>query len=466
MSNTITDTNDTKVMFNNIISRNPYNNKVLNDYELDTRSMVESKAEQANAVFQQWKEKPINERTELLIKLRDLLEDRLDYLSELMTQEMGKPVSQSRAEIKKCMFLCDFYTANAENFLADDMIDTDASESFISYDPLGVILAVMPWNYPFWQVFRFAVPTLTAGNTALLKHASNVSGCALEIQKLFEDAGYPEGCFQTLLTDHDTIDALLRNDIVKAVSLTGSEKAGRHIAKIAGENLKKSVLELGGNNACIVLDDADLDTYLDTMVNARMQNTGQSCIAAKRFIVTKGIYDEFLGKFTKKVKDLRFGDPMEQTTEIATLAREDLADDLEKQVDDAKEKGAKVILGGKRDKAYYAPTILTKVTKDMAIFKEETFGPVAPIFKVNDFEEALELTTDTKFGLGTMIFTEDVDRARKTISKIPDGAFFINELVKSDPRLPFGGTKASGFGRELSKEGILEFVNKKTVYVK
>lgn len=457
---------DTTFITKPITSKNPYNGKVLQEYGLETQERIRAKLEKADNVFQQWKEISLKKRTGLLNNLSNLLEDRLEYLSELMTQEMGKPISQSRAEIKKCIFLCDFYATNAEDFLADDIIETDASESFISYDPLGVILAVMPWNYPFWQVFRFAVPTITAGNTALLKHASNVSGCALAIQNLFDDAGYPQGCFQTLLTDHDTVDRLIKDDKVKAVSLTGSEKAGRHIAKVAGENLKKSVLELGGNNACIVLDDADLDTYLDTMVNARMQNTGQSCIAAKRFIVTRGIYDEFLGKFTKKVKDLQFGDPMEETTEIATLAREDLAVDLEKQVQDAVEKGAKVILGGKRDKAYYAPTILTRVTTDMAVFNEETFGPVAPIFKVNDFEAALKLTTNTKFGLGTMVFTEDTEKAMNMISQIPDGAFFINELVKSDPRLPFGGTKASGFGRELSKEGILEFVNKKTVYVK
>ncbi len=323
----------------------------------------------------------------------------------------------------------------------------------------------MPWNFPFWQVFRFAVPTLTSGNTALLKHASNVSGCALVIQEIFEDAGYPKGCFQTLLTNHKKIENLIKDDIIKAVSLTGSEKAGRHIAKIAGENLKKSVLELGENNACIILDDANLDKYLDTMVNARMQNTGQSCIAAKRFIVTIGIYDEFIGKFTKRVKDLKFGNPIKTDTEIATMARVDLALDLDKQVNDAITKGAKVIMGNKRDKAYFAPTILAKVTEDMAVFKEETFGPVAPILKVNNLEEALKLTTNSKFGLGTMLFTENTEEAMHIISKIPDGAFFINEMVKSDPRLPFGGTKASGFGRELSVEGIHEFVNIKTVYI-
>ena len=452
-------------MDTNITSINPYNEKVIQVYNLDTPSELVSKLKFADDMFKAWKEKEINKRTALLSKVSDLLEERIDYLSELITLEMGKPINESRAEINKCIFLCDFYAVNAERFLADQIIETDAHESFISYDPLGVILAIMPWNYPFWQVFRFAVPTLTSGNTVLLKHASNVSGCALVIQDIFEDAGYPKGCFQTLLTNHKAIENLLKDDIIKAVSLTGSEKAGRHIAKIAGENLKKSVLELGGNNACIVLDDANLDKYLDTMVKARMQNTGQSCIAAKRFIVTKGIYDEFIGKFTKGVKSLKFGNPMETHTEIATIAREDLASDLEKQVNDAISKGAKVIIGNKRYKAYFAPTILTKVTEDMAVFKEETFGPIAPIFKVNNLEEAVKLATKSKFGLGTMLFTENTEEAMHTISKIPDGAFFINEMVKSDPRLPFGGTKASGFGRELSIEGIPEFVNKKTVYI-
>jgi succinate-semialdehyde dehydrogenase/glutarate-semialdehyde dehydrogenase len=449
----------------NIISVNPYNDKEIKTYNLDTPSKIRSKVKLADDVFHKWKEKEIHERTTLLSKVSELLEERIDYLSELITLEMGKPIKESKAEINKCIFLCDFYAVNAESFLADEIISTEASESFISYDPLGVILAVMPWNYPFWQVFRFAVPTLTSGNTALLKHASNVSGCALSIQEIFEDAGYPKGCFQAVLTNHKVIEDLLKDDIIKAVSLTGSEMAGKHIAKIAGENLKKAVLELGGNNACIVLDDADLDKYLDVMVKARMQNAGQSCIAAKRFIVTKGIYDEFIGKFTKRVKDLKFGNPMESDTEIATLAHEDFAVNLEKQVNEAISKGAKVIMGNKRDKAYFSPTILTKVTTDMAVFKEETFGPVAPVFKVDNLEEAIELATNSKFGLGTMLFTENIEKAMHTISKIPDGAFFINEMVKSDPRLPFGGTKASGFGRELSIEGIHEFVNIKTVYI-
>mgnify|MGYP003631990989 CR=1 FL=1 len=452
-------------MSKKITSVNPFNEKIIKVYDLDTPSKIKSKLKLADTVFNTWKEKEIDERTALLAKVSNLLEERIDSLSKLITLEMGKPIKESIAEINKCIFLCDFYIVNAEDFLADQIIVTDAQESFISYDPLGVILAIMPWNYPFWQVFRFAVPTLTSGNTALLKHASNVSGCALAIQKIFEDAGYPKGCFQTLLTNHKVIEDLLKDDIIKAVSLTGSEKAGRHVAKIAGENLKKSVLELGGNNACIVLDDANLDKYLDIMVKSRMQNTGQSCIAAKRFLVTKGIYDEFLGKFTKKVQNLKFGDPIEKDTEIAILAREDLAINLEKQVNDAIKKGAKVIVGNKRDKAFFAPTILTKVTKNMAVFKEETFGPVAPIIKVDNLEKALELAKNSKFGLGTMLFTENIEQARYAISSIPDGAFFINNMVKSDPRLPFGGTKSSGFGRELSIEGIREFVNTKTVYI-
>ncbi|WP_452228798.1 NAD-dependent succinate-semialdehyde dehydrogenase [Lacinutrix sp. MEBiC02404] len=448
-----------------IKSVNPFNQEVIKSYTLNSQEEVFSKINSAENIFKDWSTKDVSERALLLIRVGNILEERLEELSLLITQEMGKPIKESRAEINKCVFLCDFYATNAEEFLADQIIETEAHESFISYDPLGVILAVMPWNYPFWQVFRFAVPTLTAGNAAVLKHASNVSGCALAIQEIFEEAGYPKGCFQTLITDHKNIEAILKGDSIRAVSLTGSEKAGKTIAKIAGENLKKAVLELGGNNACIVLDDANLDKYIDTMVKARMQNTGQSCIAAKRFIVTENIYDTFLEQFTNKVKALKYGDPLNEDTEITTLAREDLAIDLQKQVEDAIKKGAQVITGNKRDKAYFEPTILTNVNKNMAVFKEETFGPVAPIFKVKDLEEALALATDSRFGLGTMLFTEDIETAMRTISRIPDGAFFINEMVKSDPRLPFGGTKASGYGRELSKEGIHEFVNIKTVYI-
>ena len=449
-----------------IETKNPYTSKVLRTYTMHTKKDIDSKLEKVESLENTWADLPLDQRCDLLSKVADLLLERKQEYAELMTSEMGKPISQSVSEIEKCAWVCDFYALNAEDLLADEIIATDAEESFISHDPMGCILAIMPWNYPFWQVIRFAAPTLTAGNTAILKHAENVTGCAFALEQLFLDAGYPEGCFQSILTGHDEIESLIGHDTIKAVTLTGSERAGKAIAKIAGGHLKKTVLELGGNNACIVWEDADLDKHMDTMVKARMQNTGQSCIAAKRFIVCEGIYDSFLKHFLKKVEALKIGDPVKKDTYIGVMAREDLADDLQKQVDDSIQKGAKVILGNKRNGAHFAPTVLTNVTEDMPVFKEETFGPVAAIIKVKNRTEAIALAANSKYGLGSMLFTKDIDEAMHTISSIPDGAFFINEMVKSDPRLPFGGTKASGYGRELSREGILEFVNKKTVYIK
>lgn len=446
-------------------SKNPYTHTVLNSYVKDTRSSIRSKLQKALLIEASWGNKPIDERCDLLSKVADLLLERKEQYAKLITQEMGKPISQSISEIEKCAWACDFYALNAEDLLADELISTDSHESFISYDPLGCILAVMPWNYPFWQVIRFAAPTLTAGNTAILKHAQNVTGCAIALQQLFVDAGYPEGCFQSIVAGHEEIENLIADDGIKAVTLTGSEKAGKAIAKTAGENLKKTVLELGGNNACIVWEDANLQKHMNTMVTARMQNTGQSCIAAKRFIVCEEVYHTFLELFTKKVKALKIGDPMNDDTYIGVMARADLADTLQKQIDASLKMGAKVILGNERDGAYFAPTILTHVTPDMPVFKEETFGPVAAIIKVKNREEAIEMAAKSRFGLGSMLFTEDIEEATHMIPKIPDGAFFINDMVKSDPRLPFGGTKASGYGRELSREGILAFVNKKTVYI-
>ncbi len=445
---------------------NPYNNKTLKEYKLHSNSEIESIIKDSEACFKSWKKTAIKERCRLLQNVAQILEDDKMVYAKQMTLEMGKPIMQSIAEIEKCASLCDFYAINAEDFLADDLIETDAYESFISYDPLGCILGIMPWNYPFWQVMRFAIPTLTAGNTVVLKHATNVVGCSLMIEKLFVKAGYPKGCFQTLLADHDQIEKVLEYDTVKAVSLTGSEKAGRSIASIAGKNLKKCVLELGGNNACIILDDADLDVHFETIFNARMQNTGQSCIAAKRFIVTKGIYNDFIKRFRTKTKALVFDDPMKKSTTIGTLARKDLADMLKAQVAASIKKGAKLVVGNTQDNAYFEPTILENVKPGMPVFDDETFGPVAAIIKAKDIAEAFELTSNTKYGLGTMVFTENIEKAQELMDDIQDGAYFINDMVKSDPRLPFGGTKASGYGRELSKEGIHEFVNKKTVYIK
>ncbi|MFD2550548.1 NAD-dependent succinate-semialdehyde dehydrogenase [Bizionia sediminis] len=444
---------------------NPYTNQVIKIYETFSDATLENYLKRGHQQFLKWRHTAIEERTALLERLgKTLAANRQEY-AELITKEMGKPISQSLAEIDKCQTLIDFYAVNADQFLADALIETEAHESFISYDPLGCILGIMPWNYPFWQVLRFAIPTITAGNTVFLKHAANVTGCALLIADLFTKSGYPDGCFQTLLVTHEQIENIIADTRIQAVSLTGSEKAGKHIANLAGKHLKKTVLELGGNNACIVLNDANLDKYIKTMVHARMQNTGQSCIAAKRFIVEEGIYDEFMETFKQHIEAIETGDPMQEQTDLSVLAREDLAETLHQQVQNSVDMGATVHLGNSRKKTFYKPTILTHVTPGMPVFDEETFGPVAAVIKVENAQEAYKMAATSNFGLGCMVFTENTEAAKHQISQIPDGAFFINELVKSDARLPFGGTKASGYGRELSKEGIHEFVNIKTVYI-
>lgn len=449
-----------------IKTQNPYTGDTLWSFEQDNLKSIDKKLKKALSVEAVWANEEISERVVLLQAFTQILTDKKTEYAELITKEMAKPISQSLEEIEKCIWACNFYAVNAEDFLSDELVETDANESFISYDALGCILAVMPWNYPFWQVVRFAVPNITAGNTVLLKHAENVTGCAMALQHLFEDAGYPEGCFQALIASHEDIETLIAHDGIKGVTLTGSENAGKAIAKLAGEHLKKTVLELGGNNACVVFEDADLDSHLDTMVQARFQNTGQSCIAAKRFIVCERIYDEFLERFMAKVKQLSVGDPIKEDTFIGVMARAGLVDTLRKQVDSSIEKGAELLLGGTSENTFFAPTVLGNVKKGMPVADEETFGPVAALIKVKDREEALSMAAESRFGLGTMLFTKDVKAAKKLIGQIPDGSFFINDMVKSDPRLPFGGTKASGHGRELSQEGMLEFVNKKTIYIK
>lgn len=449
-----------------IESINPYTGETLKKYKMLSDNEISAVLDSAGGCYQEWKEESVEHRAALLKKLSSLLLKKKENYAMLMSKEMGKPIKQGVSEIEKCAWACDFYAKNAVQFLSDDLIETEADESFISYDPLGCILAVMPWNFPFWQVIRFAAPTLTAGNTVLLKHASNVPGCATVLQELFLEAGYPEGCFQSIFVGHGQLESIVANPIVQGVTLTGSEKAGRAIAAMAGKYLKKTVMELGGNNACIVWEDANLDQYMDTMVMARMQNTGQSCIAAKRFIVVDEIYSEFLMKFRDKISALKTGDPLQMDTEIGVMARKDLAEDLAQQVADSIDSGAKIYYGNSREDAFYEPTILTEVAPGMPAFNEELFGPVASVIRASDRQEAIALAIKSKFGLGTMLFTQDTDAALDCISDIPDGAFFINELVKSDPRLPFGGTKASGYGRELSMEGMLEFVNKKTVYLK
>ncbi len=447
-------------------SINPYNEEILNEFQEHTLTEINAILNQAEAGFKKWRATTFSSRAEIMKRVAALLVQNVDTYAKTITLEMGKPLMESKAEVKKCAWVCEYYAEEAEKMMALKTIKTDAFESYVTHEPMGCILAIMPWNFPFWQVFRFAAPALMGGNVGLLKHASNVFGCAVHIENIFKEAGAPLGAFQNLFLHHDKVEYLLAQDVVKAVTLTGSEIAGASVASIAGKNIKKSLLELGGSNAFVVLADADLDNAVSVGVNARMLNSGQSCIASKRFIVHESVYEEFVGKFTEKVSQLKAGDPIEEGTKIGTLARKDLADTLKKQVDESVQMGAHIKIGGHQKNAFFEPTVLTNITRDMPVFKEETFGPVAPIMKFKNIDEAFELANDSQFGLGVSVFTKDLDKLKPYISKINDGAFFVNDLVKSDPRLPFGGTKKSGYGRELSQEGILEFVNVKTVYIK
>ncbi len=445
---------------------NPFTGTVLKEYEYATDAEVLSCLQTASLTEPVWSVTKIEERCVMLKNLATLLGKSKTTLAKLITDEMGKPIKQSLSEIEKCVTVCDFYIKNSSQFLADAVITSINAESFISHDPLGTILGIMPWNYPFWQVIRFAVPTIIAGNVVILKHAENVMGSALIMERLFIEAGFPRGCFQVLRADHQQIKNVIRDDIIKGVSFTGSAKTGCQLGKLAGESLKKTVMELGGNNACVVWEDADLKRHVDSMVYARMQNNGQSCIAAKRFVVVEAIYETFLEMFTERIKALRIGDPTDLETDISVMAKQDLVTNLQHQIDTSIAMGAKVVIGNKRDGTFFQPTILTEVTTDMPVFTEETFGPVAAVCKVPNRQAAIDLAANSKYGLGTMLFTQNLRQARMVIGQIPDGAFFVNEKVLSNPQLPFGGTKNSGYGRELSLEGMLTFTNKKTVYIK
>lgn len=412
-----------------------------------------------------WQENSISERVTYLKNLQRVLLKNKETYARLITTEMNKPVTQAIAEVEKCALLCDYYLENAESFLETKKIKTENSESYVSYEPLGVVLGVMPWNFPFWQVFRFAVPTITAGNTVVVKHASNVPKCATTIQTIFEEASFPKGCYQNLPIPSNKVAEVMANPIIKAVSLTGSEQAGIAVATEAGKHLKKCVLELGGNNAFIILEDANLEKAVATAVNARMQNAGQSCIAAKRFLVQESIHDVFVSQFKAAVEKLKSGDSLDIETQIGSLARVDLAEELEIQVKKSIAIGAQLIMGGNRNEAFFEPTILTQVTSEMPVFKEETFGPVAAITSFKTLDEAITLSNQSDFGLGVSVFTQNIDFIKTKISAFNEGAVFINEMVKSDPRLPFGGIKKSGYGRELAEDGIKEFVNVKTVVI-
>lgn len=448
-----------------IKSINPYNQEIVYEVAEFDRKEVENAIDKADTQYEVWKEIPFSERSVLMKAAGQELRKNAREYAEIITQEMGKPITQALAEVEKCAALCDYYAENASKMLADKIIETEAHKSYVSYEPIGIVLAIMPWNYPFWQVMRFAVPALMAGNVAVLKHASNVMKSAMSIEKIFDRAGFPAGCFTNLPIGSKMVEEIIKNPKIKAVTLTGSEAAGRAVAAVAGNEIKKTVLELGGSNALLVFADCNLQKTVETCVQARFQNAGQSCIAGKRLLVESSIAEEFTKAFIEEVGKLRSGDPLSEETTIGTMARVDLAEELEKQLQDALDKGGEVLLGGKRNKAYFEPTVIGNVTTDMSIFKEEVFGPLIGITTFKDEKEAIALSNNSPFGLGVTIFTEDFEKAFRLVPKFNEGAVFVNELVKSDQRLPFGGTKNSGYGRELSQDGIQEFVNKKTVYI-
>jgi succinate-semialdehyde dehydrogenase/glutarate-semialdehyde dehydrogenase len=450
-------------------SINPKNNHVIADYDELDSSALNNAIDASHNAFQSWRKTSFEDRATVLRAAADELEKRKAALARLMADEMGKPLAEGEGEVEKCAWVCRYYADHAAEQLADKHIDTDYLVSKISYQPIGCVFAVMPWNYPLWQVFRFAAPTLMAGNTGLLKHAENVCGSALEIQSIFEAAGLPKHVFTTLLVDREQAKAVIEHPHVRAVTLTGSTRAGKAVAATAGAVLKKCVLELGGSDAYLVLEDADLELAATKCAQSRLLNAGQSCISAKRFLVHKSVLEPFTELLLAKFKQQVMGDPLESATTIGPMARTDLRDELHAQVQRSLDAGATCLLGGELPDlpgAYYPPTILTDVQPGMPAFDEELFGPVAAIIAVDSLEQAIELANQSEFGLGGGIFSADVAKAEQIAStEIDSGACFVNDFVKSDPRLPFGGVKDSGYGRELSEQGIHEFVNVKTVCV-
>ncbi len=453
-----------------IESINPANGETIEKYEEMSTEQVDAIIDQCHQAFVDWRDVPFAERARLMHAAARVLRDGKEDYARLMTAEMGKPIKQGRAEAEKCAWVCDYYADNAETFLASQAVRTDASKSFVAFEPIGVVLAVMPWNFPFWQVLRFAAPALMAGNGGILKHSSNVMGCALAIEDVFRKAGFPENLFRTLVIGGHRVAAVIESSKVMAVTLTGSTPAGQAVASKAGEMLKKTVLELGGSDPYVVLEDADLEQAVDACVTSRLINSGQSCIAAKRFIVLEKQKDAFEERYVELMKARKMGDPMEEDTDVGPQAREDLRDELHEQVKGSLAQGARLLLGGEvpdSPGAFYPPTVLSDVRKGMPAYDEELFGPVAAIIPVEDEEDAIRVANDTVFGLGAAVFTSDIQRGEEIATKrLHAGACFVNSFVKSDPRLPFGGIKESGYGRELSDFGIREFVNIKTVYVK
>jgi len=447
---------------------NPATGQTIRTFDTLDDAAIEAKLERAHAAFRSWKRTPFAERADRMRRAAELLLAEKERLARLAVEEMGKPIVAARAEVEKCAWVCRHYADEAEKLLADEPVALGKGRAYVRNLPLGPVLAVMPWNFPFWQVFRFAAPALMAGNVALVKHAPSVPQCALAIEEIFSRAGFPEGVFQNLFVDHDQVARMLADPRVAAVTLTGSDRAGAAVASAAGRHLKKTVLELGGSDPFIVLPSADLEAAARTGVAARHVNSGQSCIAAKRFIVHAEVYDRFLELFLDGVARLKVGDPLEEDTQIGPLATAAIRDNLAAQVDDAVARGARVLVGGKpldRPGFFYPPTVLVDVPCAARVFCEEVFGPVALCFRVRDLDEAIELANSTPYGLGSSVWTRDPAEQARCIDEIEAGMTFVNALVSSDPRLPFGGVKRSGYGRELARDGILEFVNRKAVLV-
>jgi len=449
-------------------SINPATDELIAEYPSISNEEMMGKLNIANQVFNVWRKTKFAERKQLMMAASAVLIENKEKYGRVMTLEMGKPLSQSIAEVEKSALCCRYYAENAEEFLAPQTYKTDYSFSEVHYEPLGIVYAIMPWNFPLWQVFRCACPAIMAGNTVVLKHAQNVPQSALVMQEVFDKAGFPVGVFTNLFIEHDQSDKVIEYPGVMGVSLTGSERAGSYVASLAGKNIKRSVLELGGSDPFIILADADIETAAKIGCDSRMRNSGQSCISAKRFIVVKEVADAFIEKYVANVKNIKVGDPLSEETFMGPLARKDLVDTIEKQVNDTVAAGAKILIGGKRmpgKGCYYEPTVITDIPKNSPAYKKELFGPVASIFVVNDEKEAIELANDTSFGLGASLWSKDKEKALELSKDIQSGSVYINTFVKSDPRIPFGGIKRSGYGRELSDMGIREFVNIKTVCI-
>jgi succinate-semialdehyde dehydrogenase/glutarate-semialdehyde dehydrogenase len=441
----------------------PYTQELLAEYPLMNDSRLDQAMNEASDAFRSWGKISFYERAKVLKNVAVILRRDNEKLAKLITQEMGKTMAESKAEVEKCAVTAVHYADHAENFLNDEPLEAGYAKSFVTYQPLGVVLAVMPWNFPFWQVFRYAAPTLMAGNTTLLKHAPNVCGCAVALEKIFLEAGAPNGVFVTLIIDTPTVEKILASDKVHAVTLTGSERAGSSVASIAGRYIKKSVMELGGSDVLILLPDADMKAAVSVALFSRMQNAGQSCIAAKRFIILKDALPEFMEEFIVRLKELKQGDPFDKNITTGPMARRDLVETLAKQLKDSVKMGASLEYGGEINGCNFKPALLLDVKKGMPAFDEETFGPMAAVIIAGDETEAVQLANDSKYGLSGSIWTKDIEKGIALAKQMDTGAVYINTLVKSDPRMPFGGIKKSGYGRELGRHGILEFVNAKTI---